>query len=236
MATRTCEICGTDKPLDAAHFRWRVDGDKAYFTKECRLCKQAAARRSEERKTERRKRELEGVEKAGVDVFIRQTQTGGSNIPHTAELVERVFQYFGGVGGFSGVLVKQYWDSPAGGSARSRLLETMARLVCKNVESGGAKKPLQLWSEDELETELTQRMAEAVAQFKGITINAEKVKRIAPPPKSRSAPVAAANRDNTTSKRLLERTPKRNSRQKSGVAAPIQAEPESGSVPPDEGQ
>ena len=236
MKTRTCAICGQDKPLDEATYRWRVQDNKGYFTQECRDCIKIEKSKQYERRNERRKQGLERVEKAGVDIFVRQTHQGGSNIPHTAELVERVFQYFGGVGGFSAVLVKQYWDSPAGGSARSRLLETMARLVTKNVESGGAKKPLQLWSEDELETELGQRMAEAVKAYKGITIDAEEApKRIAAPPKSIAAKSAAPRGDNTIPKRLLERTPKRNSRQKSGVAAPVQAEPESGSVPPDEG-
>jgi hypothetical protein len=231
MENRTCSICGNEKPLDASNFRWRVQEGKGYFTAECKACIRKAKDISRARAEDRRKQGLEKIETFGVDAFIKATLHGGSNIPHTAELVERVFQYFGGVGGFSAVLVKQYWDSPPGGSARSRLLETMCRLVTKNVESGGAKKPLQFWSEDDLEKELEQRMAEAVASFKGITIDAKKEepKRLAEEaPASISPAVAAAVRNNKVSERLLKRTAKRNSGAKAGGSEAVQAEPESG--------
>jgi hypothetical protein len=93
-------------------------------------------------------------------------------------------QYFGGVAGFSAVLVKQFWDSPPGGSARNRLIETMCRLVSKNVEQGGAKKPLAMWTDEELEKELNERFKLAIQSFSGTTINveAEKVPAIAQAP------------------------------------------------------
>ena len=234
MENRTCSICGKEQSLDKDHFRWRVQEGKGYFTAECKSCIRKAKQISQARAAERRQQELQKVEQHGVDAFIRSTLHGGSNIPHTAELVERVFQYFGGVGGFSSVLVKQYWDSPPGGSARNRLLETMCRLVTKNVESGGAKKPLQLWSEEELEQELEQRMAEAVASFKGVTIDAkeEETKRIAvaeEAPESISASTAAAIRDHEVSARLLKRTAKRDSGPEVGGVASLSPEPESGS-------
>ena len=40
------------------------------------------------------------------------------------------------------------------------MLETIARLVTNNTALGGAKKPLSMWSEDELEDELKQRLME----------------------------------------------------------------------------
>lgn len=236
MQTRTCSICGLEKALDKEHFRWRVQDGKGYFTAECKVCIAKAKKISAERAQERRQKELQKIEQHGVDAFVRATVHGGSNIPHTAELVERVFQYFGGVGGFSAVLVKQFWDSPAGGSARNRLLETMCRLVTKNVESGGAKKPLQLWTEDELEKELEDRMAEAVASFKGVTIDAkeEEPKRIAAKeeaPQSVSPSIAAAIRDHEVSARLLKRTAKRDSGTQTGGSAPLPPESESGGDP-----
>lgn len=233
MQNRTCSICGTEKPLDKANFRWRVQDGKGYFTAECKSCIARAKEVSAQRAETRRQQELQKIEQRGVDAFTRTVMHGGSSIPHTAELVERVFGYFGGVGGFSAVLVKQYWDSPAGGSARSRLLETMCRLVTKNVESGGAKKPLQLWTEEELEQELEQRMVEAVAAFKGVTIDAtpeKEPKRIEvkeEAPQGSAAPSASAIRDHEVSARLLKRNPKRNSRAETGGAAPLPTERES---------
>ena len=171
MKTKTCAVCGKDFPLDKKHFRHRIQNGKGYFAAECRQC-QADAQKARAARKEIKKREaLHKIETAGVDVFLASVSQGGSNIPHTAEVVERVMQYFGGVAGFSSVMVKQYWDSQPGGSQRNKLLETMCRMVQKNVETGGAKKPLQLWSEDELEQELEKRLNEAVAEFNGVTID-----------------------------------------------------------------
>ena len=235
MENRTCSICGTDKPLTPQHYRWREQDGKGYFTGECLACISKAKKVSRLKAKAKRKSALDKIEAAGVDIFTASTLHGGSNIPHTAELVERVFQYFGGVGGFGAVLVKQYWDSPPGGSARNRLLETMCRLVTKNVDSGGAKKPLQLWSDDELEAELQQRLAEAVTAFKGITIDGtqEEVARIEAQeaPQGAAAAHAAAGRDDAVPAGLDQGTAKRNPRTETGVASTVPPERESGSDP-----
>ena len=213
MDTRTCAVCGKDKPLSQDHFRWRVQDGKGYFTAECLDCIAKAKKQSRLRAKAKRKAALDKIEATGVDLFCATTVKGGSNIPHTAELVERVFQYFGGVGGFSAVLVKQYFDAQPGGSARNRLLETMCRLVTKNVDSGGAKKPLQLWSEEELEQELAQRLTDAVATFKGITIDGEAQKEIQrltqETPEGHAAAHAAAGRDDAVPEGLAQRNSER---------------------------
>jgi hypothetical protein len=174
MKTKTCAVCGKDFPLDEKHFRHRVQNGKQHFAAECRQCQADAQKARAARKEIKKRQALHKIETAGVDVFLASVSQGGSNIPHTAEVVERVMQYFGGVAGFSSIMVKQYWDSQPGGSQRNKLLETMCRMVQKNVETGGAKKPLQLWSEDELEQELEKRLNDAVAEFNGVTINVTK--------------------------------------------------------------
>lgn len=206
MDNRTCAICGVERPLTREHYRWRVQDGKGYFTAECLICIAKAKKQARLRAKAKRKAALDKIEAAGVDVFCAATVKGGSNIPHTAELVERVFQYFGGVGGFSAVLVKQYFDAQPGGSARNRLLETMCRLVTKNVETGGAKKPLQLWTEDELEQELAQRLNDAVATFKGITIDGqtEEIRRIAKAPEGKAATAARAAGHDAVPERLAQ--------------------------------
>lgn len=181
MDERLCSKCGTSFPLDKQHFGWKVRDGKGSFTSDCLVCRAKAQQASSERKRAKRDRALRKIEEAGVELFCGTAVRGGSNIPHSAEVIERVFQYFGGVAGFSAVVVKQYWDSPAGGTARNRLIETLCRLVTKNVDSGGAKKPLSLWTEEELEQELNNRFQEALAAFKGTTINvtAEEPRRLA---------------------------------------------------------
>lgn len=195
MDTRTCAICGNDFPLDKKHFRWRVQDGKGYFTSECLLCRRNARKQAAERKKQKREASMRRVEDAGVQAFLDAITKGGSNIPHSAEVIERVFDYFGGVSGFAAVLVKQYWDSPAGGSARNKLLETMCRLVSKNVDQGGAKKPISLWSEEELEQELNRRFEQAVAVVTGTVIHVESqppAKRLSSQEAEQASDIAAA--------------------------------------------
>jgi hypothetical protein len=195
MDERLCAKCGNSYPLDKQHFGWKIRDGKGYFTQDCLACRTQKRLASSERRKAKRDAGLRKIEEAGVELFCGTAARGGSNIPHSAEVIERVFQYFGGVAGFSAVVVKQYWDSPAGGTARNRLIETLCRLVTKNVESGGAKKPLSLWTEEELEQELNRRFAEALESFKGTTINvtAETPRRIAE--EAQAAPEGFRTRD-----------------------------------------
>ena len=196
MDNRTCSICGNSYPLDKQHFRWRVQDGKGYFTAECALCRRNARKQAQERKKQKRDASLRKVEDAGVQAFLDAVTKGGSNVPHSAEVIERVFDYFGGVSGFAAILVKQYWDSPAGSSARNKLLETICRLVSKNVDQGGAKKPVSLWTEEELEQELNKRFEQAVAVVTGTVIHVENsqpvTKRITAQEAERASDPAAA--------------------------------------------
>lgn len=169
MEELLCTSCGNTYELTDSNFP-RLKSKQEHL---CRACIRTRRTKQNERKVARRQQSLSKIEASGVDLYTQLAAAGGSNIPHTAEVLERVFQYFGGVAGFSAILVKQYYDSPAGGSARSRLLETIVRLVTKNVEAGGAKKPLALWTEDELEAELEQRFAEAMTTYRGVTVDAK---------------------------------------------------------------
>jgi hypothetical protein len=172
MKKKTCTKCGEEKPLDKEHFRYRVRNGKGAYTADCKKCIYIQKQKHIEEGKLKRKMALQEIEQSGVNVFLASITKGGNNIPHTAEVVEKVMSYFGGVSGFSSVVVKQYWDSPPGSSQRNKLLETMCRMVTRNVESGGAKKPLQFWSEEELEQELDARLAEAAMQYKGKIIDA----------------------------------------------------------------
>lgn len=171
--TKTCSICGLTFPEDKQHYRSRVQGGKQYWSAECLKCRAKQSAASNLRKKDQREKALGKIEHDGVGLFMKAIQKGGSNIPHSAELIEQIMNYFGGVGGFSAVMVKQYWDSDPGGTQRSKLLETMCRLVQKNVEAGGAKKPLTLWSEDELEEELNARIQSAFTIVQGEVENGE---------------------------------------------------------------
>jgi len=223
MSDRTCTICGNTHPLTKDFFRWRERDGKSFFTPECRNCITAQKKETAERIKKRRRDSLKKIEAAGVDLYVQSAQAGGSNIPHSAEVLERVFQYFGGVGGFSAMLVKQYYDSPPGSSARNRLLETLCRLVSKNVEQGGAKKPLTLWSEEELELELNDRFQQAVAAFKGTTIDVQGTKKA---PQALTADHTDAAVDDSVRAGIHSPTAKRTPRKKARSPQALPPEPE----------
>jgi hypothetical protein len=107
-----------------------------------------------------------------VDLFIASARIGGANIPHSSELLEVLMEYFGGVRGFANCYMKQLFDSPSGGAFRTKMLDTVVRLVSANTAMGGAKKPLTAWSEEELEDELRARILEAATTItvKGIPL------------------------------------------------------------------
>lgn len=175
ISSRQCEKCSKVFDLTPKYFP-RVPGTQNTFQLVCKKCKKEIARR----------KKLDKIEGAAVDDFVSRVISGGANVPHTAELLESLMNFFGGVNGFAGMAMKQYWDSPPGSRGRSAILEMVVRLAGKNTEQGGARKPIQLYSEDELEQEINKRLENAVLTYGGKRyLNAPKEE-----PLSAAAPIA----------------------------------------------
>lgn len=163
---RTCIQCKKSFPETPDYFHKSKDGLHA----RCKPCRRDHERR---RKEKRRTKRLDEIEKGAVDLFVASARLGGANVPHSSELLEVLMEYFGGVRGFANAYMKQLYDSPSGGAFRTKMLDTVVRLVSANTAMGGAKKPLTHWSEEELEEELQQRLLEAA-----VTINATDVRKL----------------------------------------------------------
>jgi hypothetical protein len=161
---RTCVKCKKDLPDEAFHLA--SDGKRH---PRCKACRTAYERKRRKQKKDDR---LDQIERDAVDVFCKAARLGGGNIPHSAELLETLLDYMGGTRGFANLFMKQYYDSPPGGAFRTKQLETIVRLVTNNAAMGGAKKPLTLWSEEELEDELRVRLIETAATLRTITVEA----------------------------------------------------------------
>jgi hypothetical protein len=157
--------CGMDLPADSEHFKADKDGALGPRCLPCHRAKRQEYKKNEKQKT------MNDVEHEAMTSFLRQTSSGGENIPHSSEVLERVMLYLGGVNGFAGCLVKQMFDSPPGSATRTKMLEAVLRLIVKNTEMGGAKKPLEQWSDAELEDELDNRLKRIAAQFGGVIVN-----------------------------------------------------------------
>lgn len=151
---KSCVQCGHSYELIPTHWHKSKDG----FHARCRTCRNKQEKTSRKKK---RNKKLEEIERGAVDLFVASARIGGANIPHSSELLEVLMSYFGGAAGFGSVWMKQYYDSPAGGAFRTKMLETMVRLTSTNTAMGGAKKPLDLMDEKELEGELRRQLLEA---------------------------------------------------------------------------
>jgi hypothetical protein len=155
--TRQCEQCKKVLPLLPKFFP-RVPGTQSTYQFNCKKCKAEKKRQAK----------LKTIEAKAVDAYISRSVSGGSSIPHTAELLESIMHNFGGTNGFANLVMKQYFESPPGGRIRNSILEMVVRLASKNTEQGGAKKPIDLYSEEELETEINKRLEQAVLTYGGM--------------------------------------------------------------------
>jgi len=171
MSDKTCTDCGGIFPHTTDHFRKKQDDT---WDARCLVCRAKANRG---KKQKRSKKDMAAIESGALNAFTKAAARGGANIPHSSELLENLMEYFGGASGFAAMMVKQYFDAPAGGSHRTKLLEGVVRLVTKNTELGGAKKPLAQWSDDEIEAELDQRLRRIAVTYEGRLLDVQ----IAPP-------------------------------------------------------
>jgi len=160
---KVCIECGLAWPATTAHFHKSKDG----FHARCRKCRNKKIRG--DRKGKRNKK-LDEIEKGAVKHFVAAARVGGATIPHSSELLEVLMEYFGGTRGFANLFMKQFYDAPVGGAFRTKMLDTVVRLVKDNTAMGGAKKPLELMTEEELEAELRRQVIEAAMQMKHIEV------------------------------------------------------------------
>lgn len=151
---KTCIACGYSYPDTPENFHKSKDGLHA----KCRKCRNKQARGDRGRQ---RNKKLDAIEKRSLKEFLTASRTGGSNIPHSSELLEILMEYFGGVRGFANLYIKQLYDAPAGGAFRTKMLDSVMRLVVGNTAMGGARKPLELMSEEELLAESRRQILEA---------------------------------------------------------------------------
>jgi hypothetical protein len=213
-----CVHCAKEYPPDREHFYWRKSEG---LTNVCISCHKAQRRHAKRQEKAKRAAGLKQIEASAVDLYSKLAQSGGSNIPHSAELVEKLCEYFGGVSGFAAIVVKQYYDAKPGTSTRNKVLETICRLIQTNVDSGGAKKPLTLWSEEELEAELQERFRVAVLSQR-ILIDAK------PTPEGESAEDSEDSEPVPASVGQDQGTPERTEGTPTGGAEAVPADPSAG--------
>lgn len=163
---RVCTQCGGSYELTKAHWHRSKDG---WHTK-CRKCRNKMEKRG---KQKLRTKKLDEIERGAVDYFLAAARIGGANIPHSSELLEVLMRYFGGAEGFGNAFMKQFYDAPAGGAFRTKQLQTVVQLVAANTSMGGAKKPLELMTEEELEAQYRRDVIAAALAMKPLRIESD---------------------------------------------------------------
>jgi hypothetical protein len=157
--SRACEMCGIVKPLDRR--RWPlVPGTQHTLQPICKQCY----------KLVRHKQKVESTSRRAAESFMQApvVRRGGSNIPHSTELLESIYTLFGGVNGLANELAHTYHSAPPGGRIRTSILESVVRLTNNVAESGAVQKPVSLMSDDELEARLAQKIALAAESQKNL--------------------------------------------------------------------
>jgi hypothetical protein len=160
---KVCIECGVRLPATTEYFHRSKDG----FHARCRTCRNRVQRT---KRKDQHNKKLDEIERGAIKYFTAAARIGGASIPHSSELLEVLMEYFGGVRGFANAFMKQYYDSPIGGAFRTKMLDTVSKLVTANTAMGGAKKPLELMTEEELESELRRQVLEAAAEIRKIEV------------------------------------------------------------------
>jgi hypothetical protein len=152
---RTCSACELPKELNGKRFP-KIKGSDD-FSPVCKSCTKALMQ----------KKKLERLEANACGDFLKKSSRGGSEIPHTSEMLESIMHLLGGSHGFASALISQYHAAPAGGRIRTQILELVSKLTVKVAESGATRAPIALMSDGELEAELNKRIEESVINYNG---------------------------------------------------------------------
>lgn len=144
---RICELDQAGEFFDVD--KKRKDGFKAV----CKAC------RAEQRMLKRiaARNERLNLHDQRIIGILGQAQPGGSEVAHIAEVYAKIAHLMGGPNGIAISLVQTYIQSPPGSPGRQKILGQILTLAAKVTETGAAKVPLELLSEEELEAEIIRR-------------------------------------------------------------------------------
>ncbi len=164
---QACTRCGKTHPLNEDWFD--RDAEKPTgFKGTCKDC------RKEQRLGKRQSnlRRMVKQQQMTVTQALAQMDDGGSNCPHSAELMEKVFMLMGGVNGFAKILVTELMAAPPGSQMRQRAIAGLLKLTTDVTASGAAKVPKHLMDDEDIEREMNNLIIK-LKLHKGDVIDAD---------------------------------------------------------------
>ncbi len=157
---RHCYSCDKELPLTPKWFAHRARNRPPY-SETCRKCEETSKQEFALQVQDTLPSLLQQVQGYSVDLIANEAIRQSNEIPHSAELLESIMRTFGGVENFGKMFAAHFWQCEPGKAQRTKMLMTVASLILKNSEQGGAKKPIDLWTDEELDTEIQRRMNES---------------------------------------------------------------------------
>ena len=160
-----CDKCQSELPVTAYYFD-RDQQEPSGFRKTCKVCRKNKEKRVNDLEIAAA---VEQFDKLALRTLEKAIIGGGANIPHVAEVFEQIMQLAGGASGYARTLWLTFLSSPPGSNQRVKLLSLMKDFGVKTTETGAAKKPLDMMTEEELKIELDRREARILRINPGTT-------------------------------------------------------------------
>lgn len=129
------------------------DADKNLKSGFKSICKACRAEQRVMRESSDALRRLDHIDDAVLN-RLANARMGGPNVPHSADLLERVYSLIGGVNGMAALLMKTYITAKPGSPTQQKILGQIITLTQKVTDSGHAKKPIDLLTDDEVDAEI----------------------------------------------------------------------------------
>lgn len=139
-----CEVADAERYFD------RDSQSKDGFKKICKACRseQAALHESADAL-----KQLQHIDRS-ILRRLANARPGGPNVPHSADLLERIYTIIGGANGMAALLMKTFMQAAPGSPTQQKILAQIMALTHQNTEVGGAKKPVDLLSDEEVDAEI----------------------------------------------------------------------------------
>jgi len=145
--TKTCTgECGHDLPATSDYFDRDESKDDGLRTV-CKACRSLEGERREQKQMDDRIKKLD----EGALHLLDSLARSGSEIPHVAEVYQRLMEVFDGAGGYAAHFMAQYLMATPGSSTRTKMLELIMRIGFKVSEMGNAQLPVEMMHDEDLQ-------------------------------------------------------------------------------------
>ncbi len=169
-APRTCTVCQETKPTIAANFRYvtKERGGKSLPSEVCRECEAKAKVGGGEYQSVAAvipagdvAMQMAAMQKLSTinDNIIQAFNHAFENhscVPHTAEYLEAILAHVNGIGDYAKLLWFDFLHSAPGSSTRVKLHGMITKLIVSNTEQGGAKKPVENLTDEEIDASIDE--------------------------------------------------------------------------------